>query len=94
MTSNDIVAKLEQYKILKESVNKTLDHLVKVNEASSNLVKDLNNNYMVNDMPSLTTEKGKDLQSSISSTINYLRTVVIPAIDEVIDSLQGKQTVN
>lgn len=94
MTSNDIVAKLEQYKILKESVNKTLDHLVKVNEASSNLVKDLNNNYMVNDMPSLTTEKSKDLQSSISSTINYLRTVVIPAIDEVIDSLQGKQTVN
>ena len=94
MTSNDIVAKLEQYKILKESVNKTLDHLVKVNEASSNLVKDLNNNYMVNDMPSLTTEKSKDLQSSLSSTINYLRTVVIPAIDEVIDSLQGKQTVN
>lgn len=94
MTSNDIVAKLEQYKILKESVNKTLDHLVKVNEASSNLVKDLNNNYMVNDMPSLTAEKSKDLQSSISSTINYLRTVVIPAIDEVIDSLQGKQTVN
>lgn len=94
MTSNDIVAKLEQYKILKESVNKTLDHLVKVNEASSNLVKDLNNNYMVNDMPSLTTEKSEDLQSSISSTINYLRTVVIPAIDEVIDSLQGKQTVN
>ncbi len=94
MTSNDIVAKLEQYKILKESVNKTLDHLVKVNEASSNLVKDLNNNYMVNDMPSLTMEKSKDLQSSISSTINYLRTVVIPAIDEVIDSLQGKQTVN
>lgn len=94
MTSNDIVAKLEQYKILKESVNKTLDHLVKVNEANSNLVKDLNNNYMVNDMPSLTTEKSKDLQSSISSTINYLRTVVIPAIDEVIDSLQGKQTVN
>lgn len=94
MTSNDIVAKLEQYKILKESVNKTLDHLLKVNEASSNLVKDLNNNYMVNDMPSLTTEKSKDLQSSISSTINYLRTVVIPAIDEVIDSLQGKQTVN
>lgn len=94
MTSSDIVAKLEQYKILKESVNKTLDHLVKVNEASSNLVKDLNNNYMVNDMPSLTTEKSKDLQSSISSTINYLRTVVIPAIDEVIDSLQGKQTVN
>ena len=94
MTSNDIVAKLEQYKILKESVNKTLDHLVKVNEASSNLVKDLNNNYMVNDMPSLTTEKSKNLQSSISSTINYLRTVVIPAIDEVIDSLQGKQTVN
>ena len=85
MTSNDIVAKLEQYKILKESVNKTLDHLVKVNEASSNLVKDL---------PSLTTEKSKDLQSSISSTINYLRTFVIPAIDEVIDSLQGKQTVN
>ena len=94
MTSNDIVAKLEQYKILKESVNKTLDHFVKVNEASSNLVKDLNNNYMVNDMPSLTMEKSKDLQSSISSTINYLRTVVIPAIDEVIDSLQGKQTVN
>ena len=94
MTSNDIVAKLEQYKILKESVYKTLDHLVKVNEASSNLVKDLNNNYMVNDMPSLTMEKSKDLQSSISSTINYLRTVVIPAIDEVIDSLQGKQTVN
>ncbi len=94
MTSSDIVVKLEQYKILKESVNKTLDHLVKVNEANSNLVKDLNNNYMVNDMPSLTTEKSKDLQSSISSTINYLRTVVIPAIDEVIDSLQGKQTVN
>lgn len=94
MTSSDIVVKLEQYKILKESVNKTLDHLVKVNEANSNLVKDLNNNYMVNDMSSLTTEKSKDLQSSISSTINYLRTVVIPAIDEVIDSLQGKQTVN
>ena len=94
MTSSDIVVKLEQYKILKESVNKTLDHLVKVNEANSNLVKDLNNNSMVNDMPSLTTEKSKDLQSSISSTINYLRTVVIPAIDEVIDSLQGKQTVN
>lgn len=94
MTSSDIVVKLEQYKILKESVNKTLDHLVKVNEANSNLVKDLNNNYMVNDMPSLTTEKSKDLQSSISSTINYLRTVVIPAIDEAIDSLQGKQTVN
>lgn len=94
MTSSDIVVKLEQYKILKESVNKTLEHLVKVNEANSNLVKDLNNNYMVNDMPSLTTEKSKDLQSSISSTINYLRTVVIPAIDEAIDSLQGKQTVN
>ena len=94
MTSSEIIEKIEQYKVLKESVSKTLDNLVKANEASSNLVKDLNNNYMINDMPSLTTEKSKDLQTSISSTINYLRTVVIPAIDNSIDSLKESQTVN
>lgn len=94
MTSSEIIEKIEQYKVLKESVSKTLDNLVKANEASGNLVKDLNNNYMINDMPSLTTEKSKDLQTSISSTINYLRTVVIPAIDNSIDSLKESQTVN
>ncbi len=94
MTSSEIIEKIEQYKVLKESVSKTLDNLVNANEASSNLVKDLNNNYMINDMPSLTTEKSKDLQTSISSTINYLRTVVIPAIDNSIDSLKESQTVN
>lgn len=94
MTSSEILAKLEQYKALKESVNKQIDYLAKASVANNNLVKTLNNNYMINDMPSLTTEKSKDLESSISSTINYLRTVVIPAIDEIIDSLQVKQTVN
>ena len=94
MTSSEMVAKLEQYKALKESVNKQIDYLAKASAANNNLVKTLNNNYMINDMPSLTTEKSKDLESSISSTINYLRTVVIPAIDEIIDSLQVKQTVN
>ena len=94
MTSSEMLAKLEQYKALKESVNKQIDYLAKASVANNNLVKTLNNNYMINDMPSLTTEKSKDLESSISSTINYLRTVVIPAIDEIIDSLQVKQTVN
>lgn len=94
MTSSEMLAKLEQYKALKESVNKQIDYLAKASVANNNLVKTLNNNYMINDMPSLTTEKSKDLESSISSTINYLRTVVIPAIDEIIDSLQAKQTVN
>lgn len=94
MTSSEMLAKLEQYKALKESVNKQIDYLAKASAANNNLVKTLNNNYMINDMPSLTTEKSKDLESSISSTINYLRTVVIPAIDEIIDSLQVKQTVN
>ena len=94
MTSSEILAKLEQYKALKESVNKQIDYLAKASVANNNLVKTLNNNYMINDMPSLTTEKSKDLESSISSTINYLRTVVIPAIDEIIDSLQAKQTIN
>lgn len=94
MTSSEMLAKLEQYKALKESVNKQIDYLAKASVANNNLVKTLNNNYMINDMPSLTTEKSKDLESSISSTINYLRTVVIPAIDEIIDSLQAKQTIN
>ena len=94
MTSSEMLAKLEQYKALKESVNKQIDYLAKASAANNNLVKTLNNNYMINDMPSLTTEKSKDLESSISSTINYLRTVVIPAIDEIIDFLQAKQTVN
>ena len=94
MTSSEMLAKLEQYKALKESVNKQIDYLAKASAANNNLVKTLNNNYMINDMPSLTTEKSKDLESSISSTINYLRTVVIPAIDEIIDSLQTKQTIN
>ncbi len=94
MTSSEMLAKLEQYKALKESVNKQIDYLAKASAANNNLVKTLNNNYMINDMPSLTTEKSKDLESSISSTINYLRTVVIPAIDEIIDSLQAKQTIN
>ena len=94
MTSSEMLAKLEQYKALKESVNKQIDYLAKASAANNNLVKTLNNNYMINDMPSLTTEKSKDLESSVSSTINYLRTVVIPAIDEIIDSLQAKQTIN
>ena len=93
MTSSEILEKLEQYKRLRESLNNTIDYLVKSSDNTAELNKILETNYLIDNMPSQIALSSKDLKTKIGYTINYLRTVVIPACDEKIASLVKMQNV-
>lgn len=77
---------IEEYEVLKSHLSKTADNLDTASQNASLIKPELSRNHTIDNNSSVIGERAENLKKDISETSNYVRNVILPAIDSKIQS--------
>lgn len=77
---------IEEYEVLKSHLSKTADNLDTASQNASLIKPELLRNHTIDNNSSVIGERSENLKKDISETSNYVRNVILPAIDSKVQS--------